>query len=76
MRRATLRPTPWRPKSEIRYNDTSKQELHTYIAQYETDDTFVDPRDNQANLSPVESDSDSEYGSCEPSVRISFLFVS
>ena len=71
MRRAIIRPTPWRPQSEIRYDDTSRQELYTYINLYETGDIFVDPRTPQFDLSPVESDSDSKYGSCESSVRTS-----
>jgi hypothetical protein len=75
MRKATLRPTPWRPRSEIAYDAVSSNALYDYIEAFDGGDIFVDPEYVQADYPHVDSDEESPCGSCPSSVKILSLHI-
>lgn len=75
MRRAVLKPIPWRRRSETIYDARARDELYKYIDTFvEAADIFVNPEDVHEGLLPVPSDTNSP---CEgyPSSVHNLLFV-
>ena len=68
MRKATLRPIPWRSHSEEIYTRASSDKLYQYIRKFDAKDIFVDPQQTYEDLPHVASDSDSHCESYPISV--------
>ena len=75
MRKATLRPMPWRPNSEVAYDTVSSNALYDYIEAFESGDIFVDPEHPQEDYPHVDSDQESPCVSYPSSVRHSSLHI-